>query len=59
MIPLCMIGYLHLKKRAAEFGDVPLPEWALDPGPKAAVATKSKPDDRPAKYRPKKIKKRK
>ncbi len=62
VIPLCIIAYVHLKKRAAEFGDIELPEWALDPGPEAAArgatATAAQVDDRPAKYRPKKIKKK-
>ncbi|MDH3202613.1 MAG: prolipoprotein diacylglyceryl transferase [Myxococcales bacterium] len=59
VIPVCIIAYVHLKKRAAEVGDVQLPEWALDSGPQPAAPTEAATDDRPAKYRPKKIKKRK
>ncbi|MDH3625098.1 MAG: prolipoprotein diacylglyceryl transferase [Myxococcales bacterium] len=59
VIPLCVIAYVHLKKRAAEVGEVQLPEWALDSVPEGAAPMESATDDRPAKYRPKKIKKRK
>jgi phosphatidylglycerol:prolipoprotein diacylglycerol transferase len=57
LIPVCVIAYVHLKKRAEENGDVELPPWALE----AAAEPAGKPapgDDRPAKYRPKKIKKK-
>ena len=57
VIPLCIIAYVHLRKRAAEGGDVQLPEWALDTGTSSAPAEEPT-DDRPAKYRPKKIKKK-
>ena len=57
LIPVCILGYVQLKKRAEEQGDVELPPWALegaaDASPEAAE------DTRPAKYRPKKIKKKK
>ncbi len=59
VIPLCIIAYVHLKKRAAEVGDVQLPEWALDTSSKAVTTTEPDTDDRPAKYRPKKVKKKK
>jgi phosphatidylglycerol:prolipoprotein diacylglycerol transferase len=55
LIPLCVIAYVHLKKRAEENGDIELPPWALE----GAVEPAGKPtakDDRPAKYRPKKVK---
>ena len=58
LIPLCIIAYVHLKKRAEEQGDIELPPWALESaGGPAAVSTDT--DDRPAKYRPKKIRKKK
>jgi phosphatidylglycerol:prolipoprotein diacylglycerol transferase len=58
LIPVCIIAYIHLRKRAEENGDIALPPWALEStaGP-AAQATSE--DSRPAKYRPKKIKKKK
>jgi len=58
LIPVCIIAYIHLRKRAEENGDITLPPWALESaaGP-AAQATSE--DSRPAKYRPKKIKKKK
>lgn len=59
MIPLIIIAYVHFKKRHAEFGDVELPPWALEPAPGAATTADVATDDRPAKYRPKKIKKKK
>ena len=54
VIPICILAYIHLRKRAAEAGDIELPEWALDTG----VAPQSPADDesRPARYRPKKVK---
>ncbi len=57
IIPVCIIAYIHLRKRAEENGDIELPAWALEsaPGP-AGAATHA--DHRPAKYRPKKIKKK-
>ncbi len=58
VVPACIIAYVQLKKRADEVGDVTLPAWALasDPEPAAAVPSG---DDRPAKYRPRKPKKKK
>ena len=58
IIPVCIIAYIHLKKRAEETGDIQLPPWALagTAGPASAPPPE---DDRPAKYRPKKIKKKK
>jgi len=58
VIPLCIIAYVHLKKRAAEGNEVTLPDWALDTGAAAAPSSGSV-DERPAKYRPKKIRKKK
>jgi phosphatidylglycerol:prolipoprotein diacylglycerol transferase len=58
IIPVCIIAYVHLKKQAAENGDIELPPWALEGGAEAAGAPVPK-DDRPAKYKPKKIKKKK
>jgi len=58
IIPVCIIGYIHLRKQAEANGDIELPPWALE----GATDTSSAPattDDRPAKYRPKKIKKKK
>ncbi len=58
IIPVCIIAYVHLRKRAEENGDVALPPWALESAPgTAAEATTA--DSRPAKYRPKKPKKKK
>jgi phosphatidylglycerol:prolipoprotein diacylglycerol transferase len=58
IIPVCIIAYVHLKKQAAENGDIELPPWALEGAAEAAGAPVPK-DDRPAKYKPKKIKKKK
>jgi len=58
LIPVCVIAYVHLKKRAEEYGDIELPPWALAEESASAV-TPSKEDTRPAKYRPKKKKKKK
>jgi prolipoprotein diacylglyceryltransferase len=58
IIPVCIIGYVHLRKQAEENGDIELPPWALEGTAESAVAPTTK-DDRPAKYRPKKIKKKK
>jgi phosphatidylglycerol:prolipoprotein diacylglycerol transferase len=58
IIPVCIIAYVHLKKQADENGDIELPPWALEGATEAAGAPTPK-DDRPAKYKPKKIKKRK
>ena len=58
IIPVCIIAYLHLKKQAAENGDIKLPPWALD-GAAEPASSATPQDDRPAKYRPKKIKKKK
>jgi len=57
IIPVCIIAYVHLRKRAKENGDVQLPSWALDSATQPAGAA-APADDRPAKYRPKKIKKK-
>jgi hypothetical protein len=62
IIPVCIIAYIHLKKQAAENGDIALPPWALEDGSadSASSASSAEPkDDRPAKYKPKKIKKKK
>ncbi len=58
LIPVCIIAYVHLRKRAEENGDVALPPWALESAPGAAAEATSA-DSRPAKYRPKKPKKKK
>ena len=58
IIPVCIIAYVHLRKQAEENGDIELPPWALEGAAEAASAPAPK-DDRPAKYRPKKIKKKK
>jgi phosphatidylglycerol:prolipoprotein diacylglycerol transferase len=58
LIPVCIIAYVHLKKRAEENGDIELPPWALESAAQPAGAPVTK-DDRPAKYKPKKIKKKK
>ncbi len=58
IIPVCIIAYIHLKKRAEENGDIQLPPWALAEAAEPASAPMPE-DDRPAKYRPKKIKKKK
>ncbi len=57
IIPLCVFAYVNLRKRAEEDGDIELPPWALAP---AEGTTSDEPakDDRPAKYKPKKIKKK-
>jgi prolipoprotein diacylglyceryltransferase len=55
IVPVCVLAYVQLKKRSEEHGDPPLPSWALAP---AAAATTEPEDTRPAKYRPKKKKKR-
>ncbi|HSN84611.1 MAG TPA: prolipoprotein diacylglyceryl transferase [Polyangiales bacterium] len=57
IIPLCVIAYVHLKKRSEETGDIELPPWALAPAATPA-ATPASPDARPSKYKPKKIKKK-
>jgi phosphatidylglycerol:prolipoprotein diacylglycerol transferase len=57
IIPVCIIAYLHLKKQAAENGDIELPPWALE-GAAQPASSATPQDDRPAKYRPKKIKKK-
>ncbi|MGB5810758.1 MAG: prolipoprotein diacylglyceryl transferase [Polyangiales bacterium] len=61
IIPVCVIAYVNLRKRALEHGDPPLPAWALDPATVegSAATGESSDDNRPAKYRPKKIKKKK
>ena len=58
LIPVCIIAYIHLRKRAEENGDIALPPWALEStaGP---AAQETRADSRPARYRPKKIKKKK
>lgn len=58
IIPVCIIAYLHLRKQAAENGDIELPPWALE-GAAEPASSATPQDDRPAKYRPKKIKKKK
>lgn len=58
LIPACVLGYVQLKKRAEEQGDIELPPWALEVDPEGQEASKTQ-DERPAKYRPKKKKKRK
>ena len=58
LIPVCVIAYVQLKKNAEENGDVELPPWALEEDA-AAAKTPAKKDTRPAKYRPKKKKKKK
>ncbi|MGD8607423.1 MAG: prolipoprotein diacylglyceryl transferase [Myxococcales bacterium] len=57
VIPLCVFAYVHFKKRAEDGADIELPPWALAPatGPAATSETK---ETRPAKYRPKKVKKK-
>ena len=58
LIPLCVIAYIQLKKRAEDQGDIELPPWALeDDGPESSGAIRTE-DDRPAKYRRKKMKKK-
>ena len=57
IIPVCIIAYVHLRKQAEENGDIELPSWALETGAVSAGTPTTK-DDRPAKYRPKKIKKK-
>ncbi|UCH28766.1 MAG: prolipoprotein diacylglyceryl transferase, partial [Myxococcales bacterium] len=58
LVPVCVIAYIQLKKRAEEQGDIELPPWALAES-KEAQSEPAKKDDRPAKYRPKKKKKKK
>ena len=58
LIPVCIIAYVQLKKRAEEHGDIQLPQWALDEE-SAPQRAPTKEDARPAKYRPKKKKKKK
>jgi hypothetical protein len=55
---VCIIAYVHLKKQAADNGDIQLPPWALEGATEPAGAPTPR-DDRPAKYKPKKIKKKK
>jgi phosphatidylglycerol:prolipoprotein diacylglycerol transferase len=57
LVPICVLAYVQLKKRAEEHGDPPLPAWALEPALAGASAPRLE-DDRPAKYRPKKKKKK-
>jgi phosphatidylglycerol:prolipoprotein diacylglycerol transferase len=58
LIPACVIGYVHLKKRREERGEAELPPWALANPPAGPAQESQTRDDRPAKYRPKKIKKK-
>jgi len=58
IIPVCIIAYIHLRKRAEEGGDIQLPPWALESAREGTDGGKSE-DARPTKYRPKKVKKRK
>jgi hypothetical protein len=55
---VCIIAYIHLRKQAQENGDIRLPPWALEgaAGGRDAPITE---EDRPAKYKPKKVRKRK
>jgi phosphatidylglycerol:prolipoprotein diacylglycerol transferase len=57
LIPVCIIAYVQLKKRAEEHGDTPLPPWAFE-GAATSTDAAAKQDTRPAKYRPKKKKKK-
>jgi phosphatidylglycerol:prolipoprotein diacylglycerol transferase len=57
LIPVCIIAYVHLRKRAEEHGDIELPVWALETAGETTAAAAPE-DSRPAKYRPKKIKKK-
>jgi phosphatidylglycerol:prolipoprotein diacylglycerol transferase len=57
LIPVCAIAYIHLKKRAEEHGDIALPPWALAEAP-ASKNADAKTETRPAKYKPKKRKKK-
>jgi phosphatidylglycerol:prolipoprotein diacylglycerol transferase len=57
LIPVCIIAYIHLKKRAEEHGDIELPPWALAEAAPTAGASAAD-DGRPAKYKPKKKKKK-
>jgi phosphatidylglycerol:prolipoprotein diacylglycerol transferase len=60
ILPICVIAYVHFKKRAEEQGDIQLPPWALEGATETSTPAAAAPkDDRPAKYRPKKIKKKK
>jgi phosphatidylglycerol:prolipoprotein diacylglycerol transferase len=54
IIPVCIIAYIHLRKEAEANGDIKLPTWALEASTESVVAPITT-DDRPAKYRPKKI----
>jgi phosphatidylglycerol:prolipoprotein diacylglycerol transferase len=56
LIPVCIIAYIHLRKRAEENGDIELPAWALESATEPAGAS-TPIDDRPAKYKPKRAKK--
>ena len=38
LVPVCIIAYVQLRKRAEEQGDPPLPPWALEPAAAAAAA---------------------
>ncbi|MEM7436643.1 MAG: prolipoprotein diacylglyceryl transferase [Myxococcota bacterium] len=58
IIPVSIIAYVHFRKRAAEVGDPPLPTWALDPAVAGGATSTTTDDDRPAKFRPKKVKKK-
>lgn len=58
LIPVCLFAYIQLRKRAEEHGDPALPPWALATAEGSSKQPASD-DDRPAKYKPKKIKKRK
>jgi len=58
LVPVCIIAYVQLKKRAEEQGDPDLPPWALA-GAKTPGEEPKKKDERPKKYQPKKKKKRK
>ncbi len=58
LVPICAIAYVHLRKKAEEHGDIEIPRWALegnDPGHQVSAVEEST----PAKYRPKKKKRKK
>lgn len=60
LVPLCALAYVHFKKRAEERGDIELPAWAQgQPAQRNADAVGPQGEDhRPAKYRPRRAKRR-
>ena len=60
IIPVCIIAYVNLKKRAKEHGDIKLPSWALAPeaAPSGSSGVSEPAEKVPRKYQPKKKKKR-